>query len=111
LKKSPIPKFCVCDVRLENPCVGGSIPPRATKNAVSTHNAHSCKWALSFLDMVYWCLVRFRSSVDAHLALVPYPLSNASACVSAGRLPIMKSGFEPTIWEMRDGYTDEWAVQ
>jgi hypothetical protein len=35
--------------RLENPCVGGSIPPRATKNSVK-QNANPRRLALSFLE-------------------------------------------------------------
>jgi hypothetical protein len=33
--------------RLENPCVGGSIPPRATKNSVNA-NANPCRLAFLF---------------------------------------------------------------
>ena len=43
--------FAAVERRIENPCVGGSIPPRATKNIVHA-TSYSCKWALSFLDFV-----------------------------------------------------------
>src|SRR5471032_32509 len=33
--------------RIENPCVGGSIPPRATKNSVK-QNANPCRLAFLF---------------------------------------------------------------
>jgi hypothetical protein len=34
--------------RIENPCVGGSIPPRATKNSAANQNANPCRLAFLF---------------------------------------------------------------
>jgi hypothetical protein len=36
--------------RIENPCVGGSIPPRATKNSAVQQNANPCRLAFLFVQ-------------------------------------------------------------
>ena len=63
------------DVRLENPCVGGSIPPRATKNIPCTTPIHR-DWHCRF-----WTSQARRLSMSTSLI---HKYSTASSCVQTG---------------------------
>jgi hypothetical protein len=63
--------------RIENPCVGGSIPPRATKNSAVQQNANPFGLALSFPGSAV--LVSSRRSIYFSLFLVRYRCRIAAA--------------------------------
>jgi hypothetical protein len=56
------------ETMLENPRVGGSIPPRATKNSVK-HNANPCRLAFLLVDSTVLVSGLFPGSAGSNSSL------------------------------------------
>ena len=79
LALKPSSVLLIEDTRIENPCVGGSIPPQATKEHRS-RNANPRRLALSFLE--YTVLVSGPFPVQSHARKSPHSFHNA-CCFTA----------------------------